>query len=57
MHPAVAFRCCHWLQLQLIYTVSIPICLLQLLEPLTGNTVKLSSYAAGAPATLVMFIW
>lgn len=29
---------------------------LQLLEPLTGQTVRLSSYAAGAPATLVMFI-
>ncbi|KAL4857673.1 hypothetical protein ACK3TF_002106 [Chlorella vulgaris] len=25
-------------------------------EPLTGQTVKLSEYAAGAPATLVMFI-
>lgn len=29
---------------------------LQLLEPLTGKIVRLSSYAAGAPATLVMFI-
>lgn len=28
----------------------------ELLEPLTGKTVKLSDYAAGAPATLVMFI-
>ncbi|EFN56396.1 hypothetical protein CHLNCDRAFT_22310 [Chlorella variabilis] len=27
-----------------------------LLEPLTGVTVKLSAYAAGAPATLIMFI-
>lgn len=32
------------------------LCLPQLLEPLTGKTVQLSSYAAGAPATLVMFI-
>lgn len=32
------------------------LCLAQLLEPLTGKTVQLSSYAAGAPATLVMFI-
>lgn len=29
----------------------------QLLEPLTGKTVQLSTYAAGAPATLIMFIW
>mgnify|MGYP001810786882 CR=1 FL=1 len=29
---------------------------LQLPEPLTGKAVKLSEYAAGAPATLVMFI-